>query len=387
MLQETLHELSEFEADVALRMVAQYMTTFSCTLTPNDNITIAEVEVLWQQVVQRSKQSTFFTAWDWISSTLLLAPDAWWLQQCYSNGNLIALAIWFEKTVNHFGIQRRQLWLHKTGHDDLDRVWIEYNNFVVDSNFDATQVSKVMLNFLIKQKTLPFDELHVDMTTQLIDVVPVFSTLHTSCFVHEKLATKGYRVSLENETDTWLSKNTRYQLKRSQQLLSESGEVVVISISNKADFLTEFAEHHIQQWQHEKWGSAFTNQYFMWFHTRLVSSDAVTMLVMQLGGRRIARGYFITHDKQVFFYASAIEQSSNPKVKVGYVFHLLAMRFFQQKGYTSYDFLAGDMQYKQSLSNSCYPMKSFVIERKNVYSMSRQVMRRLKTTLRAIHGR
>jgi CelD/BcsL family acetyltransferase involved in cellulose biosynthesis len=66
------------------------------------------------------------------------------------------------------------------------------------------------------------------------------------------------------------------------------------------------------------------------------------------------------------FYQSGLEPSSDNKVKPGLVAHALAITECAAAGLREYDFLAGDSQYKKSLSTARRPIIWQVFQRRGV---------------------
>jgi CelD/BcsL family acetyltransferase involved in cellulose biosynthesis len=56
--------------------------------------------------------------------------------------------------------------------------------------------------------------------------------------------------------------------------------------------------------------------------------------------------------RKVFFYQSGFTYLSDNRVKPGLVTHTEAINYYLGRSLDEYDFLAGDSQYKQSLSNA-----------------------------------
>jgi CelD/BcsL family acetyltransferase involved in cellulose biosynthesis len=56
--------------------------------------------------------------------------------------------------------------------------------------------------------------------------------------------------------------------------------------------------------------------------------------------------------RKVFFYQSGFMYSNDNRLKPGLVTHTEAIKYYLGRGLDEYDFLAGDSQYKQSLSNA-----------------------------------
>ena len=214
------------------------------------------------------------------------------------------------------------------------------------------------------------------------------------CFSHgrEIFQTKGYAVDLRNINHDYLdevpSKNTRSQIKRSNKLLAQQGELNlnVITDTDKIPALfNDIAELHIARWGNTDEGSGFTNGLFTTFHQQLVqNANTVQVSVLSLDNK--ALGYLVNfvYKQQVYFYLSAVTKFDNSKIKVGLTLHAFAIQHYFQQGMTSYDFLGGEAQYKQSLSNQHYQLGMFSFYQKNMPLQIESKLKDFKTMCKEV---
>ena len=222
-------------------------------------------------------------------------------------------------------------------------------------------------------------KLHFDMT------IPFDPQTNKNFLVRTKYTSKGYSKSLVPKVDlqgllSTFSKNTRRQITTSQRLLQQQGllELDVIPKGNKNNALAAIAKIHIEQWGQSQWGSGFENNQFTNFHYGMVEQEAVSILKLTLDNKALAYGYYFCFNKRVYFYLSAIHKASDNRIKVGLLFHALAMEYFSNKGYEIYDFLAGEARYKKSLSDQEYLLQSNCFTKNTLLSRTEQWLRELK---------
>jgi len=90
------------------------------------------------------------------------------------------------------------------------------------------------------------------------------------------------------------------------------------------------------------------------FHRRLIerrlAAGEVQLARVRAGDTTIGCLYNFVWQGNVLFYQSGLAYESNSKLKPGLVCHALAVEHAARAGHRSYDFLAGQSRYKQSLS-------------------------------------
>jgi len=313
------------------------------------------------QTLEGKADNSFFLSWLWIGSWLDLVEGKIFVVECYQKDTLVGLGLFVEKTRKVFGVFPIKQWfLHKTGNEKQDQIWIEHNDFLLDSSV-ADEVRRNMVSAVSQ-----YDESIKEV------VVGLSSDEVTACFkiyfgnYRDEISTKGYFVDLSEikgrYLDTIPSKNTRAQIKRSDKLLSQQGDLNFTVITNKDEvkaLFIEIAKLHIKRWENTHEGSGFTNFLFNDFHQKLIGDSAestVQVSVLSVGEK--ALGYLINfvYNQKVYFYLSALTTSNNSKLKIGLSLHSQAIQYYMDMNIKCYDFLGGDARYKQSLSNMSYQL-------------------------------
>jgi hypothetical protein len=81
----------------------------------------------------------------------------------------------------------------------------------------------------------------------------------------------------------------------------------------------------------------------------------------------------------VFCYQSGLHYSSDNRLKPGFLTHYLAIRHcLEQTALQEYDFLAGDSQYKRSLTTANRPLSWIVVRRLTVPTLLFRALRWVK---------
>ena len=323
-----------------------------------------QLAILWSDLEKRANCSVFLS-WQWISNWLSLVSKQMFVVEAYQGSKIVGLGIMVEQQRKAFGLLPIKQWyLHRTGIEQQDQIWTEYNDFLLDQQI-ADEVRDKMVSAINCY----------DKSVQEF-VIGLSSNRVTSCFEKhfkhsaEQMTAQGYSVDFSEIKDSYLetvpSKNTRSQIKRSDKLLSQMGILTfdVVTDKNQVKALfSEISKLHIVRWQNTREGSGFTNELFKIFHQRFINGGDSTVQISVLSLDNKALGYLVNfvYNDRVYFYLSALTTSANNKIKIGLSLHSKAIQYYLSLKLKTYDFLGGEARYKQSLSNSQYvlSMKSF----------------------------
>lgn len=316
------------------------------------------VAVKWKDLEVRANNSVFIS-WLWISNWLELVNDKLFIIECYQGKKLIGLAFFVEKTRKAFGVIPIKQWqLHRTGNTEQDQIWIEHNDFLLDSSVEDAAREQMIL--AIYDYDISIKEIIVGLANN--NVLKTFKKYFYQA--REHIVSPGYIVDLNcienNYSINVLSKNTRSQINRSEKLLAQQGELTFTVISNKNEInqlLSSIAEIHLLRWGNTPDGSGFSNAIFYHFHQNVIKSDddsIVQISVLSLNDKAIGYLFNYVYKERVSFYLSALMTFDNSKIKVGLTLHARAIQHYFNKDFKYYDFLGGDAQYKQSMSNQRY---------------------------------
>ena len=162
-------------------------------------------------------------SWLWIGNWLDLVTGKIFFVECYQNEQVVALAFFVEKKRKALGFYPvKQWWLHRTGLDHQDQIWIEYNDILIDSSLTINircHIAQAISDYDSGVKELVFGLSNPVIVSQLRQGQQNFNQSRNI------VSENGYLVdftklknSYENEV---LSKNSRAQLKRSKKLLNQ----------------------------------------------------------------------------------------------------------------------------------------------------------------------
>jgi CelD/BcsL family acetyltransferase involved in cellulose biosynthesis len=90
---------------------------------------------------------------------------------------------------------------------------------------------------------------------------------------------------------------------------------------------------------------------------------------------------FLQHGK-IYFFQSGISYGPDRRLKPGLVTHACAIQHYLDLGFSQYDFMVGDAQYKKTLAKSSAPLAWVVFSRPTFKTSFIQSLRQLKQRLK-----
>ena len=181
-----------------------------------------------------------------------------------------------------------------------------------------------------------------------------------------------------------LSSNTRSQIRRAQKTYEELGPLKLTEAENLDTafaFLGCLKALHERHWATRGEAGVFANPRFEAFHARLIEANFpygdIQLLRVQAGSQDLGYLYSFICRGRVLFYQSGfdydlIKTNSRP----GLVTHTLCVQHNAQLGHQTYDFMAGETQYKRSLSTD-EEMMVWVTFHRNTLAFQLEAMLRL----------
>ena len=320
---------------------------------------IEQIKHKWNYIYSNSEEN-FFLSWPWINA---------WLESTLNEFDAFAViaeirdkpigvAVFVEVKSHRYKIlSTKQWWLHKTGNEKHDQVWIEQNDFLLDKDH-AYLTRQAMWSEIVKQKP-NVDEFIIGVSND--ETIKAHQKCLPDYLKWDFIESKGWSAELENWPDFeayWQSrsKSFRNQIGKTDKILTAQK----IDISIRTDNLAfkqglELAE----PWHKTQWGkeSGFVNDLFV-KHFSLISNDKddtiksnLFTLKIELDNTPIAVCLGFYTSTTLYFYLSAQEKIKDNKLKIGLYLHYQAIKWCFENNIQCYDFLAGDYRYKRSFAN------------------------------------
>jgi len=328
---------------------------------------ISDFKVLEEQWLQLEQiaNTSFFLSWKWIGcwlKTLTKGQKIYFIKE-QKNNFTVGLGLFVEQIiVRHFIIPSKQWYLHRTGKEEKDQIWIENNGFLLEKS-NKSEIQKAMWHYLLAQKNNVDEYIVYVAKKSSFDHLTINNKKYNSVNENPEI---GYKILLTDFVSladylTTRSKNTRRQFNQSLRHISKQGEIKFSVIENKSDQkeLLENAKHwHIEKWNNTTTPSGFSNEEFNLFHNKIITtshpSANTIMAKLTLDNNLMGCLYCLTHEKKVYFYLSCFKPFADNKVKLGLIMHIFMIEWLisNKNSYSEYDFMAGDARYKRSLSTA-----------------------------------
>jgi len=350
---------------------------------------LTELQEIWCTLEVRA-ESSFFLSWIWIGAWLESLPSSIKLSllQVERNGIPIGLGILSSRKIKRHGFLRsRALYLHDTGDPLLDEITVEHNGFLAERGSEGI-VPQASIEFLLS-KHHHWDEIFLDGLRQTgMPSVPkmVSARLRTlkrsACHVVDL---EGLR-SAGGDYLSQLGKNSRYSIRRSMRSYEKHGVLQLVeaeSAMQAHEFMNRLQYFHQRYWQQKGQQGSFANPFFNSFHHRLIDDGfkqgAIQMLKITAGDSEIGYLYNFAHRGRVYNYQSGFNYDQiGPHDRPGLVSHTKAVEHNMSKGFTIYDFMAGDSDYKKSLGTAVEQMTWEVIQKNQLKFRIEDALRTVK---------
>lgn len=319
----------------------------------------------WSTLEARTN-SSFFCSWTWVGSWLAEISDhsGLWVYQVTDAEDTLALGV-FGRALRH----PLALWmpltlqLHETGRPAEDALTIEHNGLLV-ADGRAEVAWMAVLGELARQPRL-WHRLRLSGVAEVAQREAIAQAANEQGLVFVNRYTRPYfwvdldqiRRSAGSYLDT-LSRNTRYQVRRAYKALGGEDGLSVTVADSAAHARTAFQgleRLHNEYWHGKGLPGAFASDFARRFHARLleraIAQSQLQLLTIRASDDVIGYLYNFVHAGRVVTYQSGFNYAVDNKGKPGMVAHALAIQHSLEAGYSVYDFLMGDNQYKRSLAD------------------------------------
>jgi CelD/BcsL family acetyltransferase involved in cellulose biosynthesis len=302
--------------------------------------------------------NTVFLSWQWIGVWLsVFKPEARLLRVRHGN-RIVGLGVVARSVERRHGLLfSRCLYLHQTGRESEDQIWIEYNGFLSGRGYESA-VAVACLEYL-KTRELDWDEFVIGAADEnyvqsLSKAAGLFSHVRweAPCF---GIDLSSLRCSEQSYLDS-LSGNSRHQIRRSLRLYEQIGEVQLErpKTLEEAELVWEsIAPYHLARWGDKTGESGFANPDFVRFHQSFIRTNwkigGVDLIVLKAGDEVIAIFYNFLYRNRVYFYLAGIRSESDNRLKPGMLGHALCVEDYLDRGFDFYDFMGGEERYKRQL--------------------------------------
>jgi CelD/BcsL family acetyltransferase involved in cellulose biosynthesis len=325
---------------------------------------VQQLEPLWRDLEARA-ESSFFLSWHWIGTWLAESGVQPALLVALRKDVAVGLALIGQDCPRLGPLRFPRIHLNQAGIADLDCVYIEYNDLLIDRvDAEATRAAclEALTNSCAGIGGLQWQEMRWAASAIPAEHMP----FHRNTVMEKTKAAPSPYVDLDavrskgGDLCSLLSANTRRQIRRAVRLYETMGELRFERASTKEKalaWLKRLKLLHQARWLSRSETGAFALPFFECFLKRLIEQGLGEGVVdiLRLSAGRLELGYlfnFVYRDR-VYNYQSGFQFGPTGRHKPGLVAHALAVRHYASSDMRlrKYSFLAGATQYKRSLSS------------------------------------
>ncbi|MBI3805586.1 MAG: GNAT family N-acetyltransferase [Nitrospirae bacterium] len=311
---------------------------------------MAELGGAWNALLNESRSNTVFLSWEWLytwSECFLKSDRRLFVLLIYKEEELVGIAPWCIRHIRSYGFSMRKiefLGIPETGSDYLD---------VFAKRGKEKEVAEQIYHFL-HNSTSFWDSLALhDLASDSLFLLHFMNQVEKDGKYGE-LRHGPYcpSIALPQTIDAFksrLSRNRREQFSRHLRLLRKTGEVTHrVDLSGEvAPVLKDFSRMYEQ-----RWGAA--DGLFHFLDKLMIRSEEKNWLQLDslnVGGRNIAGLLHLRYGKTLSMYLMGVDHSFDKSISIGNILVGLSIEKAIAEGFSKYDFLRGDEEYKFHWSN------------------------------------
>ena len=304
-----------------------------------------------------------FLSWSWVSVWLRHLPETIRPRvfRVRDGDDVVALALLVharERSIKRiFGI--RPILLQETGDDEVDEITIEYAGLLVRRGDETAAYAALFATLQTIDRR--WGSLRISacahsraVAAALPPTMAAYVTRSAPSYLIDLAALRakgqGYIEALGSSTRNILRK-TRRAYEALGPLRADTATDAIVAL----EWLEELRDLHDRYWHSKGMRGSFASTFFVDFHRDFVAegtASGLTQLIrISAGSATIGYLYNLVWRGHAYFYNAGLnygllEHHDRP----GYIAQLLAIEKHLADGTEIYDLLAGDQQYKRSLS-------------------------------------
>ncbi len=327
----------------------------------------------WVPLFAEAKRTSIFLTSEWIQTWLdVYGRDfsGHWI--CWDiDGKVVGGCLILIRVTRKQIFSLRTIYFNATGDSAQRTPLAEFNDVLFIEPY-GEKIANDLAEFLM---TRHWDRLSISgyepggVLSLLSDALPNSSFQHEP----ETAAYVDLRLLKNSPFEKMLSANTRSQLKRCQRRYEEQTGGITIyratTVTEAIAYLDQLAAFHNERRAAKGETGSFESTAIVGFHKRLIpllfDQGQVDLLRIASGVTSIGYLYNFVRNGKVYFFQSGFHYNGDSKMKPGLLAHALAIQYYAENGRAEYDFLAGDSQYKRSLTSQSRPLNWSVLYRDN----------------------
>ncbi len=336
-----------------------HMSDADVAVSFRTDLDIDQVAPIWLTLESQAKAS-FFLSWCWVGCWLRqtgLVPN---LLIAERNGVVIGLALLQPGTcpsLPHWSGR----YLTSSGDPAFDSVFVEYNGFLAAID-QGEAVGRAFQGFLAgRPRAGGWSRLHLPGVTDAMSALWLDSRFVVRSEISRAAPTILLHALRSSQTGyiDGLSRNCRYQIRRSMRLYRTDGPLtleIAATLAEAGNFFDELRDLHQFSWRQRGQPGAFAIPFFERFHRALLEEawpkGHIDLLRLRVGPTVIGCLYNFHYGGDAYAYQSGFRFDADPRRKPGLVMQAMATERYLGLGVARYRLLAGDSRTKTSLANA-----------------------------------
>ena len=373
----------------------------------------ATLERQWTELEERA-DINFYLSWAWIGSWIEEAGPPDLVLAGRAGGELVCLGL-LRRGVQkrHLFVRSQMLFLHQTGDEEQDVIFIEYNDFLTDRRF--APLGSAAVAFLLENAGR-VDEIQIGGVAE-----PIYEGVKAAGFTTHVYARKptafvdlkDIRASGGDYLAT-LSPNSRYQIRRSHKAYQARGPLAVQPARNAEEALEFFEALGVlherawrerggrggwrlsfnalpeRMWRRREPGGAWRFPFLVAFQKRVIdrafAKGGIEIVRISCGDTPIGYIHCLVRDGWIGSYLSGFAYEADNKLKPGLTSFYLYIEEKLKGDAQVIDFLAGDERYKTSLGQPGPSICWFRVQERRPQLRLESALRRVKRRAEKLLG-
>ncbi len=277
------------------------------------------------------------------------------------------------------GVGEGAAWFGETARAGFDRLYVEYQDFLLaegagdsarDNALDALIAGAPEISEFVFRNARP-----------ALAEACARAAARNNLEVRILLTQPTFAIDLTREID--MSASLRAKIRRSTRRYEERGTIALTPAVSPEERTAAFAEMralHEPYWRARGESGAFADPSLLAFHERFIieAPQAADLLRLSAGRETIGVLYNFIADDRVYNYQSGFKPEADNQFAPGFTAHFLAAKHYRLHGYSAYDLMAGEADYKRRLGREGETLTSLVMERRSVTQRVKSLVRRLR---------
>jgi hypothetical protein len=304
------------------------------------------------RVLEDESDASFFQSWTWTGTLFPARFPAPYVLSARQGNRTVALSL-FNKAGD-------ALHLGESGDRARDAIYIEHNGFLIARDQPPDLRDRLIHHLRRDADAIKAQTGTTRMRLSGIDAPTLFALTRAGVIRGAPRVDPAWFADLSPGFMRRRSANTRQMIRQSLRYYDAFGPLTLTRAETTAEaisLLSELIPLHQAHWTARGKPGAFADPFMERFHRALIQTGMprheIDLIRVSTPGKPIGVLYNFRHKGRVLSYQSGFHHDdTDRRQRPGIVSHVAAIEAGAAAGDHIYDFLAGDADYKRSLSDS-----------------------------------